>query len=296
MLAFAILFFVFLFNAQRTTQTVGEVVPKSPAAGVLAEGDRVIAVDGKTFSGLPLESRLERFGKQVASHKCAGKQVDGCRAATPVELTVSRGGEVQTISVRPEYEKSLGRTRIGFSYGSAHEEIGAGTAFSRAGDAVWTITSKTATVFANLTSAKERKQVSGIVGVSDVAHQAVDVGITPALILLALVSLSLGLINLLPILPLDGGHIFWSLVEKMRGKTGLAAGDGAGQRDRLRPGRDADVHRPLQRHRPPHRRRVQRPVTGPPAHPDTLSRWLPSARYSSAACRSAAAPRSPCRR
>ena len=33
-----------------------------------------------------------------------------------------------------------------------------------------------------------------------------------------MVSLSLGLINLLPILPLDGGHIFWSLIEKLRGK------------------------------------------------------------------------------
>jgi regulator of sigma E protease len=38
------------------------------------------------------------------------------------------------------------------------------------------------------------------------------------LLLLALVSLSLGLINLLPILPLDGGHIFWALVEKLRGQ------------------------------------------------------------------------------
>jgi regulator of sigma E protease len=44
------------------------------------------------------------------------------------------------------------------------------------------------------------------------------VGVTPALLLLALVSLSLGLVNLLPILPLDGGHIFWTLVEKLRGK------------------------------------------------------------------------------
>jgi regulator of sigma E protease len=54
--------------------------------------------------------------------------------------------------------------------------------------------------------------------VSDVAHQTIAVGAAPALLLLALVSLSLGLINLLPILPLDGGHIFWSLVEKLRGE------------------------------------------------------------------------------
>ncbi len=51
------------------------------------------------------------------------------------------------------------------------------------------------------------------------AHQTIDkLGTTRALILLAVVSLSLGLINLFPFLPLDGGHIFWSLVEKVRGR------------------------------------------------------------------------------
>ncbi|HNC04814.1 MAG TPA: site-2 protease family protein, partial [Solirubrobacterales bacterium] len=39
-----------------------------------------------------------------------------------------------------------------------------------------------------------------------------------ALTLIALISLSLGIINLFPFLPLDGGHIFWSLVEKVRGR------------------------------------------------------------------------------
>jgi regulator of sigma E protease len=217
-LAFAILFVVFLTNAQQVTQTVGEIAPGSPAAKALQPGDRILAVDGRSFPRLDREERLTRFGEQVASHRCAGRQVDGCTATTPVAVQLSRDGRVRTLLIKPEYEKSLGRTRIGFSYGSAREDIGAGTAFSRASDAVWTITSKTATVFSHLTDAEERKQVSGIVGVSDVAHQAINVGITPALILFAFISLSLGLVNLLPFLPLDGGHIFWSLVEKVRGR------------------------------------------------------------------------------
>src|SRR6185295_10662322 len=58
-----------------------------------------------------------------------------------------------------------------------------------------------------------------VVGTSEVAHQTIDkFGATEALVLLAVVSLSLGLINLFPFLPLDGGHIFWSLVEKVRGR------------------------------------------------------------------------------
>ena len=59
-----------------------------------------------------------------------------------------------------------------------------------------------------------------MVGISDVAHETIDSGersLERSLLLLALVSLSLGLVNLIPILPLDGGHIFWALIEKLRG-------------------------------------------------------------------------------
>ncbi|HET9162208.1 MAG TPA: site-2 protease family protein [Solirubrobacterales bacterium] len=218
-LAFAILFLVFLFSGQKTTQTVGEIVPKSPAASHLKEGDEIVAIDGKRYPNLGVDARLEKFIDQVSSHKCAGKQVDGCRAVTPVAITVRRDGALRTISVRPEYEAALGHTRIGFGYGTAPADYGVGGATDEALGAMWKVTSGTATVFANLLDEKHRKEVSGVVGVSDVAHETIDrFGATQALILLALVSLSLGLINLFPFLPLDGGHIFWSLVEKVRGR------------------------------------------------------------------------------
>ena len=66
--------------------------------------------------------------------------------------------------------------------------------------------------------AEQRKQVSGVVGSYEVTRQAIEFSAREALILLAVISLSLGLINLFPFLPLDGGHIFWSLVEKVRGR------------------------------------------------------------------------------
>jgi regulator of sigma E protease len=217
-LAFAILFFVFLLSAQEPTQTVGEVRGGTPAAKILQPGDKIVAVDGKSFSGLDREDRLTQFGKQVASHKCAGKQVEGCLATTPVLLEISRDGQVRTISVRPEYDEANKRALIGFSYGSRPLDVSPGTAASKASDAVWQVASGTFHVFSHLFEAEERKQVSGIVGVSDVANQTIDESLERSLLLLALVSLSLGLINLLPILPLDGGHIFWSLVEKLRGR------------------------------------------------------------------------------
>jgi len=215
-LAFAILF-VLALGASDVNQKVGEIVPGSPAATVLKPGDRVLAIDGKTYPNLDAEARLEHFAKDVGSHECAGKPVDGCKAAAPVVLRVERDGQVKTISVRPEYEKAIGRTRIGFSYGTEPANLGVGGAFDRATGAIWLVTSKTVTVFANIFDSEQRKQVSGVVGVSDVANQTIDIGAREALTLLAIVSLSLGLINLFPFLPLDGGHIFWSLVEKVRG-------------------------------------------------------------------------------
>jgi regulator of sigma E protease len=217
-LAFLILFAISL-NANEVTQTVGEIVPKSPAAASLEQGDRIVSVDGRSYPNSGREERLESFAKLVASHECAGKQVDGCKAVTPVTVRVRRDGTVRTIVARPEYDAAVGRTRLGFSYGETAANLGAGGALDRSTGFMWLVTHKTVTVFANLLDPEQRKEVSGVVGVSDVAHQTIDkFGATEALILLAIVSLSLGLINLFPFLPLDGGHIFWSLVEKVRGR------------------------------------------------------------------------------
>jgi regulator of sigma E protease len=218
LLAFAILFVVSLSIHDRN-QTVGEIVPGSPAAAALKPGDTILAVDGNSYPNADLEGRLIRFADDVAAHRCAGRQVDGCRAAAPVTLRVRRNSEVSTIRVWPEYDAALDRTRIGFAYGSEPANLGVGGAIDRSTGFMWLVTHKTLTVFANLLDSEQRKQVSGVVGVSDVANQTLDeFGATEALILLAIVSLSLGLINLFPFLPLDGGHIFWSLVEKVRGR------------------------------------------------------------------------------
>jgi regulator of sigma E protease len=217
-LAFAILFGVYMLSFQQQNQSVDSVLPKSPAAGTLKPGDEIVAVDGKRHAGLDNEDRITRFREEIGSHKCAGAQKEGCLAATSVRLTVDRGGEMRTVSVRPEYSAAAGQTLVGFAFGSEPVDLTPAAAAGQAWDRMWMVASGTVHVFAHIFEAKERKQVSGIVGTSDVANQVIDFGVAPALVLLALVSLSLGLINLLPILPLDGGHIFWSLVEKLRGE------------------------------------------------------------------------------
>jgi regulator of sigma E protease len=216
-LAFAILFAVFKVGGlEDSGQIVRHISQGSAAEKVLQEGDEIVAVDGRPYPNLSLERRLERWRAAIASHKCAGAQVDGCEAKTPVSLTVRRDGQLQTLSVRPRYDAEEERALVGFVYGGEFVSISSSHAADKAFDAMWRVTSGTASVFAHIFEAEKRKEISGVVGTSDVGHAAVEAGWRQGLLLLALVSLSLGLINLLPILPLDGGHIFWAIVEKFR--------------------------------------------------------------------------------
>jgi regulator of sigma E protease len=218
-LAFVILFFV-AFGYPELTDSVGSVKAGSPAAAAgLAPGDRLVSVDGKSFPGVETEKRLARFGHIISAHKCAEKPpTNGCRATSPVELGIQRHGQMRTVTAYPTYYPAAKRSLVGVEYGTAPAATSSAGATSFAWGKMWLVASGTFHVFSHIFESQERKQISSVVGISDVGHQTVDLGVYPSLFLLALVSLSLGLINLLPILPLDGGHIFWSLMEKLRGR------------------------------------------------------------------------------
>ncbi len=213
-----VLLFGLAFGLTQVDGRVGSIESGSPAAATLHSGDLILAVDGRSYPNASTERRLSRFAGLVASHKCAGEQTDGCHAKTPVHLRIKRAGQVKTLAITPVYDPGLGRTRLGFSYGSTPENLSAPQAAARAGSEMWRVTTGTVGVFSKIFEAKERKKIHGIVGISDVTHQAFEFGAREALTLLALISLSLAIINLFPFLPLDGGHIFWSVVEKLRGR------------------------------------------------------------------------------
>ncbi len=206
-----VLLFGLAFGAAKPTSDVADIVPGSPAEQVLKPGDRIISVDGRTGDQLELQ-------RQIASHRCPGKQVQGCRAAQPAVLRIERDGRVLTVRVRPEYTSALGRTRIGFSFGSEPLDPNVLEAADTSVDLMWSVTTATVEAVVRIFEREQREQISGVVGSYEITRQAFTFNERRALTLLAVISLSLAIINLFPFLPLDGGHVFWSLVEKVRGR------------------------------------------------------------------------------
>ena len=194
------------------TTSVEAVGPGEPAAGVLRKGDRILAVDGRHATVATAEARIN-------AHRCPGALVQGCRAATPVELTVRRGRRTLTLSVYPRYDRQLGRMLVGFDFGAASKSFGALAAAGASITEMWHITWQTLTGFFHaLTSSKARSQLHSIVGITEIGHETVAAGAGYGLVFLGFLSLILAVINLFPFLPLDGGHVMWSLAEKLRGR------------------------------------------------------------------------------
>jgi regulator of sigma E protease len=216
--AFVLLFAYFTFvGTESLTNKVGVVEKGFPAATALKPGDEIISVDGKR--GSPVET-----SRQIQSHRCAGTPRDGCKATTPARITIERDGERRTLELTPVYDDDLvdqpGRTRLGFGYatGGPRDTLPPAEALTWSANRFWYITEKTITLPARLVNAEQRREITGIVGSYEVTRQTILNDVADAISILAIISLSLAIVNLFPFLPLDGGHIFWAIVEKVRRK------------------------------------------------------------------------------
>jgi len=218
-IAFALLAGIYWVNGtEEPPSRVASVNPGSPAATVLKPGDELVAIDGRKPSGDNLRDQNSSIAKQIATHKCE-TDGPGCRATEPVTLRVRRDGQLQTLRATPVYDAEQKRPLLGFTFGGTEYAAGPGRASQLSAETMWDVTSATVTTIAGIFQAEKRKEISGVVGSYETTRQSIEVSTTQALFLLAIISLSLGIINLFPFLPLDGGHIFWALAEKVRGKA-----------------------------------------------------------------------------
>ena len=212
LLAFGILWVLFLSNGEVVaSKQVAAVEKGTPAYTALHAGDKLVSVDGVTGSANALRD-------QLATHRCAGAQVNGCVAETPAKIVVARDGKLVTFELRPRYNATDHRPLVGFEFGSTEQSVGPVHAASLTVSGLWSVTTQTVSTIAKIFEPQDRKKLNSVVGGYKITQQSFATSTTLALSVLALISLSLGIINLFPFLPLDGGHVFWAVAEKIRGR------------------------------------------------------------------------------
>jgi len=201
LVAFVILFSVYSTGgpSQQPSPEVAAVEPGTPAAAAgLRPGDRVVAVDGRA----------------AATFAAAARMIRASRGA-PVTLTVDRSGRRLMLGPRHTIFRD-GRWIWGFEPAAQLVTYSAGHAASTAASDLWGVVTGTGQTLGSLFAGHARGHLQSTVGIVRTSHAELQVGFTWYLVVLGLVSMSLALLNLLPLLPLDGGHILISLIEGVR--------------------------------------------------------------------------------
>jgi regulator of sigma E protease len=201
-LLFAILAFTLLLalGPGRGTTTVDEVERGRPAqqAG-LQPGDRVVAINGEAvgYVGM-LEEINDSNGK-------------------PLQITVVRDGRRVGLPPVSAFEDTDGRYRIGIrpEFESIPLHVAAWESLRLTG----LVTKEIGSVLGRLVQGSGREEISSPIGIVRGSSSALERGFETYFWVLGLISLSLALLNLLPLLPLDGGHIAFSIIEGVRGRS-----------------------------------------------------------------------------
>jgi regulator of sigma E protease len=192
---------LFLAGGGKATNTVGTVVAKTPAAAVgLKSGDQIVTVNGKPV-------RPTDISTAISGSK--GK---------PVTLLVRRGSTFVTLGpVHPKVLDDTDRLRLGFSLRGEH--LGVAASAWQSLKLTGVVTKEIGKSLGRLVHGEGRKDISSPVGITQTLDHSASQGIQEYLWVLGLISLSLALMNMLPLLPLDGGHIAFSIVEGIRGRA-----------------------------------------------------------------------------
>jgi regulator of sigma E protease len=193
---------------------IGEVLPAGAAEKAnLLEGDEVQSVDGRpVVDGQQLRQWIRQSGAQAA----------------PVEQhwQVLRAGQTVKLQVTPQQVSESGQTmgRIGALVGGDPELVAVNYGLF---SGLWLATTKTAEVSAltlrmmgkMLLGEASLKNLSGPLTIADYAGKSASYGLAQYLTFLALISVSLGVLNLLPLPVLDGGHLMYYLWEGLTGRA-----------------------------------------------------------------------------
>jgi regulator of sigma E protease len=204
LIAFVLFFAVYATGAPSSIPSteVAQVQANTPAAAAgLQPGDRIVAVDGHPAHSFTRVSAL----------------ISGS-GGRPITVTVDRAGRTVTLGPRRTIKRQ-GRWIWGFVPASQLVSHPLGESARLAIGDCWRVVTGTVTAIADLFRSHSSAGISGPVGIARTSAQYLEIGLQWYLQLLGLISMSLALFNFLPLLPLDGGNILFSLIEGVRGRA-----------------------------------------------------------------------------
>jgi len=180
-----------------------ETIKPAGIAG-LKKGDTVVVINGETVSG------VIQFTSTIKSHK-----------EKPLILTIKRNNELIDITVTPNSDGIIG-VMLGSIYQGPIEYVkynvfqSIGLGFTQSIDAIGLFFGSIAQIFNGTLTVKE--SVGGPIMIAQQASQQASMGLMSFLNFIALLSISLAIINVLPLPALDGGHLIFVLIESITRK------------------------------------------------------------------------------
>ncbi|NCS66278.1 MAG: RIP metalloprotease RseP [Hydrogenophilales bacterium CG03_land_8_20_14_0_80_62_28] len=205
---------------------VGQVVAGSRAESTgLKPGDRIQTINGQA---------IVVWEDMVKIVKASPEK--------PLRLALLRSDKAMTVTLTPAAAHELDRTigRIGaaphvdpalFASMQAEIRFGPAAAMKRALVKTWDLSTFSLEMMGRLVIGQASlKNISGPVTIADYAGRSAEAGITAFIAFLALISVSLGVLNLLPIPLLDGGHLLYYFVELITGQPVSDRIQGVGQK------------------------------------------------------------------
>ena len=203
LLAIVIYFFVFAFHGTTVPShepIIGDIVAGNPAATAgIQKGDKIVSVNGQTIQEWKdITTALQGHSNHVVS------------------VTLDRQGEILSTTVIPR--ESGDRAVIGINPVLEVKEYGIGESAVNAVTHTGSRMAEMVLGLWNIITGQSKGDVAGPIGVAQMAGQVAQLGFINLLLFTALLSLNLGVINLLPIPVLDGGHLVLLLLEGITGR------------------------------------------------------------------------------
>lgn len=216
LLAIVIFAALFTFFGKPSQSARVDAVQENSAAAAAGfkQGDIVLAIDGSPIDSFTTMQRLV-----------------GAKAGVPLVFTVKRGDQTVTLNGTPELREIkdsfgnahrvgvLGITRATGPGDTVTQPVNPATAVWLGVKETWFVIDRTISYIGGIFTGRENAdQVGGPIRIAQISGQVATIGLSALIHLAAVLSVSIGLLNLFPVPLLDGGHLLFYAVEAIRGK------------------------------------------------------------------------------